>query len=161
MIRITTRHVCLALAAASAGLVLGSLVLTAWLDRHPCHLCIFQRLLFMIIALLALAAVVTPPLPRRIMCLQERRNLYTRRRILDWIGRQGVDADGFGGIFDSFAVRTRLNQGDQMVRDYAVDAVPMIAVDGRYKPKLAAGKGFKDLLDRTDQLIELARRDRQ
>ncbi len=46
----------LLLALAAAGLVASSLVLTAWLDLHPCPLCIFQRLLFMVIAVLGLAA---------------------------------------------------------------------------------------------------------
>ncbi len=41
------------IAAASLALVVASLVLTAMLDLHPCHLCIFQRLLFMILGVLA------------------------------------------------------------------------------------------------------------
>ncbi|MBP8902692.1 MAG: disulfide bond formation protein B, partial [Thiobacillaceae bacterium] len=45
------------LAAGCFALVIGSFGLTAWLDLHPCHLCIFQRLLFMVLAILgALAA---------------------------------------------------------------------------------------------------------
>lgn len=39
-------------ALGSAGLAVASLVLTAWLGLHPCHLCIFQRLLFMVLAVL-------------------------------------------------------------------------------------------------------------
>lgn len=60
-------HIWLAIALVSAGLVVGSLVLTGWLDLHPCHLCIFQRLLFMLIAGLALVALVlTRPLARAV-----------------------------------------------------------------------------------------------
>lgn len=51
-------HLWVAIALGSAALVVGSLVLTAWLDLHPCHLCIFQRLLFLLIAPLALIAAV-------------------------------------------------------------------------------------------------------
>jgi len=40
------------LAAGAAGLVAASLLLTLWLDLNPCHLCIFQRLLFMILTVL-------------------------------------------------------------------------------------------------------------
>ncbi len=39
------------LAAGCFALVTASLVLTHWLDLHPCHLCIFQRLLFMALAM--------------------------------------------------------------------------------------------------------------
>lgn len=44
----------LALGLGAAGLVAGSLILTAWLDLNPCHLCIFQRLLFMMLAVFGL-----------------------------------------------------------------------------------------------------------
>ena len=42
----------------SASAVLASLILTHWLDLEPCHLCIFQRLLFMVLALLATFAAL-------------------------------------------------------------------------------------------------------
>jgi disulfide bond formation protein DsbB len=51
----------LVLTAGSATLVAVSLALTAWLDLHPCHLCIFQRLLFMLVAALALVAALPAP----------------------------------------------------------------------------------------------------
>jgi disulfide bond formation protein DsbB len=61
----------LALGLGAAVLAGSSLVLTAWFDLNPCHLCIFQRLLFMVIAPLGLvaafarsrvaAALIVPP----------------------------------------------------------------------------------------------------
>jgi disulfide bond formation protein DsbB len=45
------------LALASALVALSSIALTAWLDLSPCHLCIFQRLLFMLMAVVAVAAM--------------------------------------------------------------------------------------------------------
>jgi disulfide bond formation protein DsbB len=66
MITLTPRTLWMTLAAGCAGLALASLILTAWLDLHPCHLCIFQRLLFLLIAALALAAaLVASPRVRR------------------------------------------------------------------------------------------------
>lgn len=50
------RHIWSILAAGAFGLVAASFVLTAWLELHPCHLCIFQRLLYMILTALALLA---------------------------------------------------------------------------------------------------------
>lgn len=52
------RPIWFGLALACTLLVLASLVLTAWLDLSPCHLCIFQRLLFMLLALLAAGAAL-------------------------------------------------------------------------------------------------------
>lgn len=61
------RAVWLATAAAAAAVVLVSLVLTAWLALDPCHLCIFQRLLFMLIAGLGLLAALTGGLVQRLV----------------------------------------------------------------------------------------------
>jgi disulfide bond formation protein DsbB len=58
MTRLLPRHLWRVLALAAAGLVAGSLILTAWLDLHPCHLCIFQRLLLMLISVMGLAALI-------------------------------------------------------------------------------------------------------
>jgi disulfide bond formation protein DsbB len=53
-------------AAVSAVLAIASVLLTVWLQLQPCHLCIFQRLLFMMIAVFALVAAFTPALLRRV-----------------------------------------------------------------------------------------------
>ena len=53
---IPSRYLWLAIALFSAGLVGGSLILVAWLKLEPCPLCIFQRLLFMIMSVLAFTA---------------------------------------------------------------------------------------------------------
>lgn len=51
------------LAAGSIALVAGSFVLTAWFNLHPCHLCIFQRLLFMKLSVLFLLSAWLSPRP--------------------------------------------------------------------------------------------------
>jgi disulfide bond formation protein DsbB len=54
----SNRRLWLLLAAGCFGLAAGSLVLTAWLDLHPCPLCIFQRLLFMVLVPIGLIAAL-------------------------------------------------------------------------------------------------------
>ena len=54
---ITPRHVWMLLALICTGAVILSFGLTAWLDLNPCYLCIFQRTLFMLLALLAAATL--------------------------------------------------------------------------------------------------------
>ena len=46
---------------ASFGLVILAVVLTDVLHLHPCHLCILQRLLFMVLGLFALFAALFMP----------------------------------------------------------------------------------------------------
>jgi len=55
---LTQRLVWGAVAFAGAAAVVASLALTPWLNLQPCHLCVFQRLLGMAIAVLALIAAV-------------------------------------------------------------------------------------------------------
>lgn len=53
---ITPRSVWIAIALGATGLVAGSLALTALYHLHPCYLCVFQRLMFMVAALCATGA---------------------------------------------------------------------------------------------------------
>jgi disulfide bond formation protein DsbB len=53
---LSSRRLWLAISLASLGLTVASVVMTHWLKLHPCHLCIFQRLLFMLLGISALVA---------------------------------------------------------------------------------------------------------
>lgn len=66
MMLLSHRSLWLAIAGVSAGLALASILLTSWLSLQPCHLCIFQRLLFMLIAPFALIAAFGSNLARRL-----------------------------------------------------------------------------------------------
>jgi disulfide bond formation protein DsbB len=58
----------LAVTVASVALVIASFVLTVKLNLHPCHLCILQRVLFMLLAGFALlAALFSPGLTGRLI----------------------------------------------------------------------------------------------
>jgi disulfide bond formation protein DsbB len=53
---LTPRWLWILLAIGCFALVAGSFILTVWMNLHPCHLCIFQRLLFMLLVLVGLLA---------------------------------------------------------------------------------------------------------
>lgn len=62
MITLTSRWTWTLLAFTTAAVALASLILTPWLELEPCHLCIFQRTIFMLMALLAgLTAALSHP----------------------------------------------------------------------------------------------------
>ncbi|WP_338113744.1 disulfide bond formation protein B [Thiococcus pfennigii] len=58
MISIRPRAIWMALAAASATAVAVSFFLTEWRLLEACHLCIFQRLLFMLLVVLSVVAAL-------------------------------------------------------------------------------------------------------
>lgn len=59
MRHLAARSIWILLALIGAFVALTSLILTPWFDLDPCHLCIFQRLLFMLLALVATLAALT------------------------------------------------------------------------------------------------------
>ena len=58
--RLSSRSTFALLAAASLGLLASGLVLGELIKLQPCHLCNFQRLLYMVLAFFALCGVVFP-----------------------------------------------------------------------------------------------------
>ena len=61
-----------------------------------------------------------------------RQSLDTDEAILAFIEKQGVDKQKFLNMYRSFGVGTKVNRATQLQQAYAVDGVPMIAIDGRY-----------------------------
>lgn len=90
---------------------------------------------------------------------EEHIKLYTKSAMIDWLKTKDVDATRFSDVFDSFDVQTKLGRAEYLARRYAIDAVPTIAVGGRY---VVLGRRIKtqpELLTIADQLIEKARAD--
>lgn len=87
----------------------------------------------------------------------QRVNLYTEQGILDWVGRQGVDARRFADTFNAFGVATRLARDEQLAKNYKVQGVPLLTVAGRYAVSGRATKGLAELLPIADGLIAMAR----
>jgi disulfide bond formation protein DsbB len=58
--RITSRSVFILLFVASSGLLVSGLILGEVARLQPCHLCIFQRFLYMLMAFFALGGALVP-----------------------------------------------------------------------------------------------------
>jgi protein dithiol oxidoreductase (disulfide-forming) len=93
---------------------------------------------------------------------EEHLQLFDAQSIADWIARNGGDADRFTNAYASFGINNQTVQADQLVEDYQVDAIPTMAVNGRYvllSPGEAADEEqtFRELLAHTDKVIARAR----
>jgi protein dithiol oxidoreductase (disulfide-forming) len=88
---------------------------------------------------------------------EQRLPLRDERSIADWLRMQNVDTNRFSDAFNSFTVKTRMTQSEQMVVRYAVARVPQVVVDGRF---IAHGRTHEELLGIADQLIAKARAER-
>ena len=83
--------------------------------------------------------------------------LINEKSITEWVTAQGVDALKFGDAWRSFNVNSKTKRADQMARNFRIQGVPAIAVDGRY---LVGGKSLQELLVLTDKVIEKRRAER-
>jgi thiol:disulfide interchange protein DsbA len=92
----------------------------------------------------------------------DQQNLFDEQSIADWVGKQGGDAARFANAYVSFGVNNQTVQADQMAEDFGVDAIPTLAVNGRYvviSPTQAADEEqtFRELLVLADKVIAMAR----
>jgi protein dithiol oxidoreductase (disulfide-forming) len=83
--------------------------------------------------------------------------LINEKSITEWVTSQGVDALKFGDAWKSFNVNSKTKRADQMARNFRIQGVPAIAVDGRY---LVGGKNLQELMALTDKVIDKRRSER-
>lgn len=83
--------------------------------------------------------------------------LVSDQSITEWAVSQGVDARKFSEAWNSFSVNSKTKRADQMTRNFRIQGVPAIAVDGRY---LIGGKSQQEMLALTDKVIEKRRAER-
>ena len=88
---------------------------------------------------------------------EQRVKLYTEPAILEWLGDKEIDIQSFKDAFNSFDVQTKVGRSDYLAGRYQIDAVPTLAVAGRYVVLGHKTKGMPDLLAIADQLIDRAR----
>ena len=70
--------------------------------------------------------------------------------IAAFMTRNGVDAKRFMALFTSFGIRTKVQQGNQMMETFGVDSVPTVVVAGQWM----TSPGLAKTEERTTQVIE-------
>ncbi len=90
-------------------------------------------------------------------------NLFSEDELFDWVQKQGVDRNKFIALYRSFAIQSKVQQGDQQAMGYGVDGVPTLIVDGMYTTSPAQAGGNAALFPVLNELItrELALKKRR
>ena len=91
----------------------------------------------------------------------EQMRLDDKSSLAQWAGKNGVDAQQFGRIFDSFAVQSKAMRAKRMTQAYGINGVPAIIVDGKYRTSVSMAGGERELFEVVNALIEMSRRQRQ
>lgn len=89
---------------------------------------------------------------------KERLQLYNEDSLARWAVSHGIDEAKFRQTFNSLNVSTRAARAERMSRDYQVQGIPRLVVDGKY---VVLGKDFEQMLTNATQVIELAAKEGQ
>lgn len=84
---------------------------------------------------------------------QEHKHLFDEDALAAWAVEHGVDAGKFRAAFQSPGVSAQAMRAEQLSRDYKVNSVPRLIVDGKY---IALGKNHEEMLKIARQLIDKA-----
>lgn len=89
----------------------------------------------------------------------EKRRLFDKKSMTEWMGAQGVDKAKFEAAFDSFSVTTQVQRANQLAEAYRVEGTPALAVGGKYLTSpVLAGNSFAGAIAELDKLIPMARK---
>lgn len=68
-----------------------------------------------------------------------------------------IDETTFRETFNGFDVETRMRRGDALIRDFRVSAVPTIIINRRWRTNPAMTRGYPQMVQLINHLIELER----
>jgi thiol:disulfide interchange protein DsbA len=95
---------------------------------------------------------------------KEGQQLFDDPAIIKWAGQQGIDADKFTQVYNSFGVDAKVQRAMAMGRAYGVQFTPALTVNGKYytgPSMVTAAGGGVDMLrffGVVDQLIGMERK---
>lgn len=84
---------------------------------------------------------------------REKKRLFTKEAMIEWAASQGVDRAKIAAAMDSFGVKSKVTRADQMVKGYAIQGTPSIAVNGRYVTSPSEAGGYQETIDVASELI--------
>lgn len=91
---------------------------------------------------------------------QRENRIYNLSGLLEFAAKHGVEQNEFKKAFNSFAVDANVRNARLMFRKYEATGVPTIIVDGRYRITVASARGYEQLLDLINFLVDKAASER-
>lgn len=89
----------------------------------------------------------------------KRMKLKSRAELESFLQRHDVDMDEFRAAMDSFAVQTKVNRANALMRRYGIRSVPTMVVDGRYRSG-SGFHGYDEKIELIDDLVAKVRQER-
>ncbi|MBX3616840.1 thiol:disulfide interchange protein DsbA/DsbL [Nitrosomonas sp.] len=79
--------------------------------------------------------------------------------LFDWIEKQGLDRKKFENTYQSFTVQNQVAKSTQMTRQYELNGVPALIVNGKYITSGRMGSTPQDTINTLNGLIEKVRKE--
>ena len=89
---------------------------------------------------------------------KEKRQLFSEDELAAWASEHGVEAAKFRAAFESPGVSAQAKRAEQVSRDFKVNSVPHMVVDGKY---IVIGKTHEEMLKIARQLVDKSAAERQ
>ncbi|MDR0769745.1 MAG: thiol:disulfide interchange protein DsbA/DsbL [Burkholderiales bacterium] len=86
-------------------------------------------------------------------------NLTDKKIFLDWAEKKGGDRKKLEGLYDSFAVNSKVMQGNKKAENYKVQSVPRFYINGRYEINTDAFGSAAQMFSGIDEVIAIARKE--
>lgn len=87
-------------------------------------------------------------------------DLHQETVLFDWIEKQGIDRKKFENTYQSFAVQNQVAKVTQMMRQYQLNGVPALVVNGKYFTSGGMSSTPQGTVDTLNALIEKTRKER-
>lgn len=81
--------------------------------------------------------------------------------LFDWVEKQGIDRKKFENTYQSFSVQNLVSKSTQMTRQYELNGVPALIVNGKYITSGRLGGTPQDTIRTLNGLIEKVRKEQQ
>jgi thiol:disulfide interchange protein DsbA len=89
---------------------------------------------------------------------RDRVDLTRQQPMVDWVAKQGIDAQKFVELYNSFAISAKARRATEMQNLYGVEGVPAMGIAGRYYTDGTLASNHTRMLQVTDYLIAEARK---
>ena len=87
----------------------------------------------------------------------ERRNIFERKRLIDFADEVGIDEDEFAEHYDSNETEVKLKQAFLLARNARITGVPSLIVNGKYLISSSSAGSFEQMIATLDHLIKIER----
>jgi len=86
--------------------------------------------------------------------------LDTADGVRSWVASKGIDADKFMAAYKSFGIESKLSRADQLARNFHIQGVPTVAVNGLYTTSASLTGSHENTLKVVEQLMDKVRKSR-